>query len=161
MDWILCTYGEGSVSYQFPLRNEPIPDFNANRLVFLDKPEEGLTGLVRGMKASDIEERFARALYKYQIPFDFQVSYLAPRNMSGEYRLDFMVYFEGEAWPFAIDGEYAHKTASQKRKDVWKDTVFDNAKKGKYRPVTRVPFTELDTQEKADNFIKGYLLWQQ
>lgn len=148
------------MSYVFPLHNEVKMEAHLNRIVYFSDPEEQLTGLVQGMKASDIEERFAISLNKFEIPFEFQVSYLAPRNMTGEYRLDFMVYFQNEAWPFAIDGEFAHKTESQRRKDIWKDTIFDNAKRGQFKPVTRVPFYKLDTQEKSDNFVREYLLWR-
>ena len=46
-------------------KNEDIP---ARRPV-MDKPDEGLTGIVRGQPASDLEERLARAFYRLKIPF--------------------------------------------------------------------------------------------
>jgi len=134
------------------------PD-NINRLNVLRDPDEGLTGMVQDKPASDIEERFARSLDKFGIQYDFQVSYLAPRNMTGEYRLDFLVYVDGEQLPVAVDGEYSHKTESQKRKDVWKDDQFNKEKAGQFLPVKRVTYLDLDTQELADEYVKEQILW--
>ena len=36
---------------------------------------EVLTGVVQGSEASDIEERFAKALYKNKLDFDFQARF--------------------------------------------------------------------------------------
>lgn len=147
------------MTYQFPVdwshedSYEPL-----NRISVLPNQDEGLTGLVNNLPASDIEERFARSLDKYGVAYDFQVSYLAPRNMTGEYRLDFLVYIDGEMQPIAIDGEYAHKTESQRRKDIWKDDQFNNAKRGQFMPVKRITFEKLLDQDTADQTAQE-VLW--
>jgi hypothetical protein len=119
---------------------------------------EVLTGLVQDQDASDIEERFARALDKYKIPYDFQVSKLAPYNKPGEYRLDFLVDADWGQIPVAIDGEYAHKSAEDKEKDQLKDFEFMQKTGNKYEPVERISFTELMSQEDADSFVMEHYL---
>lgn len=151
----MCAYRLDLEAEAYPEPYEPL-----NRLEYIPDPAEGLTGLVDGKKASDIEERFARSLSKFEIPYEFQISYLMPHNMVGEYRLDFLVYYGGLEYPYAIDGEYAHKTASQKRADAFKDDVFNSLKQGYLQPVTRVDFTKLSTQEIADDYVKEHILWQ-
>jgi hypothetical protein len=129
-----------------------LEDRPLNRPVPVDN-KEVLTGLVQDQSASDIEERFARALDKYELPFEFQVSKLAPYNKPGEYRLDFLVQSDWGQIPIAIDGEYAHKSAAQKETDMLKDFEFMQKTYGKYEAVERVSFEELMTQEDADKFV--------
>jgi len=126
----------------------------------LNRPEkethkEGLSGFVDGEPASDIEERFSIALRKNPrvTGFDFQPSYLAGRNMPGEVRLDFMVY-SGFQFPIQVDGEYAHKGASQKSEDAMKDALLDVALHGSgAMPVERIDFSLLKTQDDTDRLV--------
>jgi hypothetical protein len=120
--------------------------------------KEVLSGLVQDQDASDIEERFARALDKYKLGYDFQVSKLAPYNKPGEYRLDFLVQADWGQIPVAIDGEYAHKSSAQKETDQLKDFEFMAKTNNKYEPVQRVSFTELMSQEDADSFVMEHYL---
>ena len=115
--------------------------------------KESLTGLVQDQSATDIEERFARALNKYDISYDFQVSKLAPYNTPGEYRLDFLVDAPWGLIPVAIDGEYAHKSAAQKATDQLKDFEFMSKTGNKYEPVQRVTFDKLMSQDDANEFV--------
>lgn len=117
---------------------------------------ENLTGFVRGKKASDIEERFGRALDKNQrvSNYLFQVSYIAGMNLPGEIRLDFLVFSGGTEWPIQIDGEFAHKTAAQKAEDAIKDAILDDFLKGKAQATQRIDGELLDTQDNADKLVR-------
>ena len=143
--------------YRFP-KPPRIDDFPMNRIQKLSDDVEELSGEVDGVPASDIEERFARALIKAGLPFEFRKPVLAPRNMPGSYEIDFLVYKDGLEYPVQIDGEYAHKSAEQRAKDQLKDMVLNNAKRGEFEPVTRVEYTKLDTQEVADNTVEEMFL---
>lgn len=111
---------------------------------------EILTGQVHGIKASDIEERFARSLYKKKLKFNFQVSFFAGKNMPGEVRLDFMID-DTFIQPVQIDGEFAHKTAAQISKDRLNDARLDDHLRGTGAlPTVRIPGELLQTQEDSD-----------
>ena len=117
---------------------------------------EVLTQAVQGQPASDIEERFARALYKNERveDFEFQQSYFAGRNMPGEVRPDFIVY-AGTVYPVQIDGEYAHKSAEQKATDRAKDAQLDGYLTPMGAAVTqRISGDLLQTQEDADRLVQ-------
>jgi len=123
--------------------------------------QELLTGTVRGVEASDHEERFALALDKAELGFEFQPSYVAQRNLPGEIRLDFMVWGQGGSpQPVQVDGAFTHKTASQKEEDKVKDAVLDEALTDMgAMPTLRVPgIPYLESQEAADAYVEEHLL---
>lgn len=132
-----------------------------NRLRPVDD-DEGLTGLVQGQAASDIEERLARALKKQAATerFEFQESFAAPRNIPGELRPDFLVYLGGAViQPLQPDGEFAHKSAAQKESDRVKDALLDELLRGRGAlPTVRIPGYELETQADADAWVRENLL---
>lgn len=141
--------------YRFKATRPTEDYFPLNRIKPLPGNEEGLTGLVHGIPASDIEERFARSLDRMGIPYEFQKSLLAPSNLPGNYKLDFLVYNpkDGRLYPIAVDGEFAHKSAAQRAKDTLKDIMLNSAKQGEYQPVERLDYTKLDSQEIADQTV--------
>jgi len=104
------------------------------------KPEvatdkEQLYGVVQGDNASDIEERFARALDKQKKDYIFRVA-LGMRGEPGWKELDFMV-IDGGYFPVEIDEMgFIHQ--------------------GEYNPfpVKRIPGEKLATQEIADQTVK-------
>ena len=116
---------------------------------------EELTGIVQGMGASDIEERFAKALDRAKGEaridgYGFREARVAGRNLPGEVELDFAVY-AGELYPFQIDGGIAHKSAAQKEEDSVKDALLNESIRG--FPVERVPGYLLETQDMANEFV--------
>jgi hypothetical protein len=116
---------------------------------------EELTGIVQGMGASDIEERFAKALDRARDEsriegYGFREARLAGRNLPGEVELDFAVY-SGGLYPFQIDGGIAHKSAEQKEEDAVKDALLNESIRG--FPVERVPGHLLETQDMANEFV--------
>ena len=79
--------------------------------------DEALTGAVQGKKASDIEERSARAIDEipdWSYTFLVRISPLTGRltqtfrNLAGEYEIDFMASRGNELLPILIDGEVSH-----------------------------------------------------
>jgi len=80
--------------------------------------QEGLTGIVKGKKASDIEERFAIALDRFGIGYSFQryvpTEYTLPDQ---EKQVDFIVFYRERAYPVEIYGLYWHDGADEIRRD--------------------------------------------
>jgi len=146
------------MAYMYKKRKTKLPE-TVNRLQ-ATKDGEVLTGYVQGQKASDIEERFAKALGKAIkngsiMSYEFQPSYIANRNVQGEIRLDFLVHVP-PAQPIQIDGTFAHKAAEQKSKDKVKDAILNKHLEGTGTlPVIRIPGNELDTDEMASDALAG------
>ena len=147
--------------YQYKKRREPARPRVANR-VRIPALQEGLTGFVKGLDASDIEERFAKALDKLGLEYSFRDHYFGPaRNTPGAIEVDFMVH-SGNWQPVQIDGEIAHKTVGQRSEDRRKDQRLNNyfSRHG-INHVIRIPdgvrhtFTALDTQESTDTIVRG------
>jgi len=112
--------------------------------------DELLTGYIKGKQASDLEERFARALYNTGKDFDFQQEFMTPHSIPGqEKEVDFVVY-DGQPQPIEIDGMYAHKSAEQKANDVVRDAILNETlgMRG-YLPIIRISGTELETPEET------------
>jgi len=133
-----------------------------------DNDEEQLAGVVQGKSASDIEERSARAIDKlpeWSYTFLVRVSPLTGRltqtfrNLAGEYEIDFIAQRGNELLPILIDGEVSHFLAQwQKTQDEQREAVINSVMK-KYgaRPVLRVPFWELDNQDRTDRYFRELL----
>lgn len=117
---------------------------------------EQFTGQINGLKASDIEERFDRALRKNPniINYEFRAATVAGRNLPGEVEVDFMVDTGTLKQPVQIDGEFAHKTQQQKESDAMKDAILNDFMQGYAFPVVRIPYLELSTQDAANRVVK-------
>ncbi len=145
----------GSKPFQYHINRRTdqkrIPTGKAQRL----GGDEGLTGMVQGMEASDIEERFARALDNNPNVdgYTFRSTFIAGRMMPGSVELDFLVYSLGEAVPVQVDGEYAHKSAEQRETDMLKDAQLDATLAGAARPTERIPGDLLSNQENANRLV--------
>lgn len=81
--------------------------------------DEGLTGFVRGFNASDIEERFARALIEFNLGFWFQYKVETEHTLPDQQkRVDFVVFWmPGKIVPVEVYGDRWHSTASDKNRD--------------------------------------------
>lgn len=129
--------------------NAPRPEAN--------KTDEGLTGLVRGEKASDLEERLARAFYKLKIPFDFQVEIRTRTSMPNEDRkVDFVIRGNQAVEP---DGQISHfMNVGQKGRDYLRDLQLNEAfAQMGMLPIIHIPFHKLDTQERTDAYVRRHL----
>ena len=145
------------IPFKWPLpKREPVDPVPA-----LDIPlaREELTGVVKGYKATDIEERmFIAFIHNGVNPDDieFQPSYIAGRNMSGEIRPDFALHF-GLIQIWYADEEFFHKTAEQRSKDETNDAILFQRLEGRIEWPIRIPGDDLDTQELADSAVGEYL----
>lgn len=124
--------------------------------------EPALTGLVDGQQASDIEERFARALRSNSkiIYFEFRKIIIAPRYEAGSIEIDFLVH-AGTLTPIQTDGDWIHKTAEARAHDALQDTLTDQylADAGySAQPSIRIPGTRLATQEQADSAVRELVM---
>ncbi len=125
----------------------------------ITKPLEGLTGIVQGQPATDIEERMWIAFFHNGVnarDIEFQPSYLAGRSMSGEIRPDFALHF-GLIQVWYADGVFFHLTAEQKNKDAFNDMRLFHEMQGKIEFPIRISGDDLETQEKADAAVRGHL----
>ena len=114
--------------------------------------DEILGGVVQGLPASDLEERWAKALDKLGDAiqyYEFRVPEIAGRNMPGEIEVDFLVHLPF-LQPIQIDGGFSHKSAEQRAEDEYKDAVLNDHLRGMARPVIRVKDFELQSQYGAD-----------
>lgn len=131
-----------------PVREMPFGEPN------IVKNDESLTGWVNGKKASDIEERFARALSSNERVdgFVFIFPVVSPQNMVGQLELDFLIQAGAFYYPVQIDGTYAHKNASKQSEDMVKDRIIWEHLKASYSvmPVVRIKGIALETQEEAN-----------
>ena len=126
-----------------------------------DRPQvmndgEVLDKEVQGQAASDLEERFAKALDKNSrvTGYEFRVPYLAGRSMLGEVELDFAVYAP-LLYPVQIDGEIGHSSAEQIAKDLFNNARLDEHLRGiAAAPVVRVKWLDLQTQDDADQLVR-------
>ena len=142
--------------YKYKLKPRP-PKMPLNRMAGASN-DEVLSGYVKGKEASDLEERFARALYNKGKDFDFQQEFMTPHSIPGqEKEVDFVVY-DGQPQPIEIDGTYAHKSGEQKANDTTRDAIL-NEELGKhgYLPIIRVPGIELETQEETTAIVERIL----
>lgn len=130
--------------------------------VYYENEGEFLSGEINGEDASDIEERFYRALGKRSIPSIYRLR-INPllgltrtrENIIGELEIDFFCAWMGSLYPILIDGEIAHFAAMwQIEADAQKTVEINNAlKEYNALPAMRIPFWKLATQSAADNAV--------
>lgn len=119
--------------------------------------DEGLTGFVQGKPASDLEERIARALYKRRKRFEFQVEVFTRLSRPDDGRnVDFIVDGVQPVEPDGFIGHY--RTISQKGNDYVRELQLNEAfRKMGLRPLIRVPYFKLQTQEMTDRWVRRNL----
>ena len=113
-----------------------------------DRP---LTGKIGEEDASDLEERFGRALDAKGLKYEFKAyitsAYTLPSN---PYQVDFIVD-DGLLHPTEVDGAFAHKTAEQKEQDARRDAELnDTLGRMGYLPIVRIEGRYLQDQAGAD-----------
>ena len=136
---------------------------------------EGLTGLVLGKKASNLEEYFYRAVVKipdWTIYFRMRINPLTSqltdqmKNIKGEVEMDFLLIRAKTMIPVLIQGEYSHfKAPWQAEIDADKEAVI-NEYFSKYpgaHPVVKIPDYKkgmymLDSQAQADQTARSLLI---
>jgi hypothetical protein len=152
----------------FHFKQQPRPPVQPANRVEGAKDEEHLDKVVQGKAASDIEERWARALDKRASVSDYEfiVHAITGANLPGEAQLDFLVYSGGQAFAVQIDGGYAHRSAEQKANDAIQDARLSEALKGTISApmplpdieanglIARIPGYLLETQAAADALVQ-------
>jgi hypothetical protein len=148
------------MSFRYKVRRieiKPLPVGKIQR----DSEDEGLTGYINGFAASDIEERFARALSRNEAidGFTFREAVISGRNLPGQLEVDFIVFVGPQTYVFQLDGEFAHKGISKKQDDARKDALVDEyMRKYGARPVMRIPGNQLENQEDTDRLVRSLIL---
>jgi hypothetical protein len=114
-----------------------------------------LSGFVKGKRASDLEERFARGLSQAGLKFSFQNKISLDSSLPGQEKvIDFIVDL-GWRYPVEIDGVIAHRTAAQQGKDLVREILLNHSllRRGIF-PIQRVKWWQLETQEMADRHVR-------
>ena len=117
--------------------------------------QELLTGIVQVLKASDIEERFARALGRYRRRFKFQLFVPSRYAFPGEAKeIDFVV---GDQ-PVNVHGYIGHfHTLGQRAADRIRDLMIDEVLVPMgFKPIITITQTDLENQEMADKTVRRY-----
>lgn len=146
-------------------RQKPVapPENEYGRTVLRTGNQEQLTGIVQGMKASDLEERSVRSVEKLEISYQFRVRITSQAlgqrrltkrfaNIRGEVEIDLLCNDGGLVTPVFVDGKIAHHfTAWQADIDKDKaDAVNEYGRQFGWREAVRVPFWKLIDQEMSD-----------
>jgi len=143
------------------------------RIIFWNE-KEVLSGVVQNKKASDIEERFARALAKIPgwtylfreriSPLTHQLTSLI-RNLPGELEIDFLLQQGETIIPVLIQGEIGHFYAAwQRTQDEDKIAAIDKALRAYGAlPTVQIPqnrndLWKLSNQEYTDRTVRELLL---
>jgi hypothetical protein len=130
------------------------------RPVFSKEPEQ-LSGQFRGMKASDIEERFGTALQKSKLVINvmFRIPIGAPRGMPGWNELDFLVETYTGYRAFQTDDvEFVHLGTSAK--DAFTDLkILINLQKDGIiiREIEHVKSTKLTDSKQSNATVRELL----
>lgn len=143
--------------------------FGISPRVFFGNPDETLTGVVQSIKASDIEERSARALdklaewkYYFRWRIDPITGRLSPQfsNLAGEVEIDFVTVRGTEVKAILVDGEISHFMALWQRVQDEEKTekINEYMRKIGQGDAVRVPFWKLSTQEQADRYYRELLI---
>ena len=90
--------------------------------------EELLIGFVHGKRASDLEERFARALDESRLQFIFQYPVYGAYQIPGEEnKIDFMVFDGPVLIPVEPRGGFIHESPSKKALDGRRTQILNEA----------------------------------
>jgi hypothetical protein len=137
--------------FSYKLRPRP-PKQPLNRIAGTSE-DERLTGFVHGKEASDLEERFARALGGAGKDYIFEYEVVGPTTIPGqENQIDFIV---DDIYPVEVDGQFTHKSGAQKAHDQLRDAVLnEHLKQYGWNPIDRISGDKLETQEQADQIVR-------
>jgi hypothetical protein len=154
--------------YRYKQKAVAPPDYDYGRTVLRVGNQEQLSGVVQGIKASDLEERVARALDTMEIPYQFRARITSQAlgrrkltrqfaNIQGEVEIDFLCNDGGLSTPIFVDGQIAHHmTAWQADIDQEKTDVTHEFGRGfGWKEAVRLPFWELNDQEMTDRTVRN------
>ena len=111
--------------YQFKTRRTARVEAIFDRPV--SPPEEILTGYVHGIRASELEERFAKALDFFGIDFIFQFEVASAYSLPGEGKLiDFIILAGGLGIPIEIGSSFVHDSPSKKEEELFRQSLIND-----------------------------------
>ena len=145
-----------------------LPYGMSTRTLFPD-PNELLTGKVLNKKASDIEERWARAsvgtnweILAFRVRIDPTGTYLENTwtNVPGEVEIDFLMTNFTIVQPVSLKGEIAHfYTDWQAQVDALKEAAIDKYGRSQgWLPILSVPSRRQDLYRLSNQFQANALL---
>jgi very-short-patch-repair endonuclease len=153
--------------YKYRLRKVAPPDYDYGHTVLRVGNQEVLNGVVQGMKASDLEERVAKALDKLEAEYEFRARITSAalgeqeltrqfENVRGEVEIDFLVD-RGQVTPVFVDGQISHHfTPYQAEQDKAKtDITNEFGTRFGWREAVRIPFWTLIDQEMTDRTVRN------
>ena len=118
--------------------------------------EELLIGFVHGKRASDLEERFARALDEARLQFIFQYPLYGAYQIPGEEnKIDFMVFDGPVLIPVEPRGGFVHESPSKKALDGRRTQILNEAlaRQG-IRKITQLDFDEPRDMDEARQLVR-------
>lgn len=141
--------------YLYPKKSNRQDRMRVNRLKPPKVDDEQLTGFVNGERASDLEERFARALRAEKIDFSFQVQFSTAVSLVGEDKVVDFVVNNGLQFPVDINGSIGHTSSAQRGKDAVREALLNEVFSYKgMQPLQVVWWYELDNQQEANAVVK-------
>jgi hypothetical protein len=113
------------MAFKFKIQRRPVeiglPGYPRQTV---EEDPEVLTGTVKGFQASAPEERFAKALDKAHISYQFRLTVGAPRGLPGWKELDFVVQSGGLLYAIEVDTAFTHR--QKENSDVLHDAIILN-----------------------------------
>lgn len=153
--------------YRYRVQRVAAPDYTTENVLRVGNQEQ-LTGQINGQKASDLEERVAKALSKVEAGFEFRARITSDAlgqrrltsefaNIRGEIEIDMLAERSGETIPIFVDGQISHHVAPwQAEQDKIKtDATNEFGKQFGWREAVRIPFWEILDQDAADRRIRN------
>ncbi len=137
--------------YFYPKPSSRTERMDVNRLKPVKADEEVLLGHLRGIEATDIEERTGKALSFNKKPYSFQID--MPIEGSPDWKsIDFIV---DNLWPLEVNGEIGHDTSAEQGKDLIREIQLNETfEKRGLMPMTVIWWYDLENQEQANNTIR-------
>lgn len=124
----------------------------------LREDEEVLTGYVRGLPASDLEERMARSLDKYKLSYQFQVEFPTAFSLPYQQRkVDFVVNGDQPLEPAGKIGHYMSigQSAEDQLRALFLNETFAALN---MKPLKTIPYWEVPDQQRMDRKIEDLFL---
>lgn len=147
------------MAFKFKIKKDPIRMIS-RRPRFSNTPEQ-LLGSFRGMKASDIEERFGNALQSSKLVRNvlFRMPVGAPRGMPGWRELDFLVETNYGYRAFQTDDvEFVHRGTSAQDQFADLQIMYHLRNSGiLLKEIEHVPSTKLADSKQAGRTVKELL----
>lgn len=137
--------------YYYPRRSRRLPRVPVNRPKPANDDEE-LTGFLRGLPASDLEEIFGNALDFNKKEFAFKIEF--PVSGSIDFKeVDFIVEQE---FPLEVYGEIGHDSSAEQGKDLIREIFLNETFRTQgLRPLTVVWWWELQSEEQANAKVRS------